>query len=101
MKEFTYREVGEIEERGQIVKRDLMLLIENRVYKLSVGTHQFIESLRQYNEQFEEELKLDNNILPMDSVVDLAQVVEKIGLMPWEVVAPFLVEQEEPESSSA
>ena len=100
MKEFAYREVGAIEERDQVVKRDLMLFIDDRVYQLSVGTHQFIDSLKQYNKQFDEELQLDDNILPMDSVVDLGQVVEKIGRMPWEIVAPYLVEQDQVETDS-
>lgn len=99
MKEFAYREVGEIEEKGQIVKRDLMLLVGEKVYKLSVGTRDFIETLREDNKQFAEELRIDENILSIDSVDNLKHVIDRISQMPWEIVAPYLIEQEETEST--
>lgn len=94
MKEFAYQEIGEIEQGGVVVKRDLMLHIDDDVYKLSVASHDYINSLKDYNEPFVEELKLDENILAIDSVSDLEEVAEEISQMAWEEVEPYLVLQE-------
>jgi len=101
MKEFSWQNIGEVEEKGRVVKRDLMLTIDMRTYLLSVATPDYIDSLHEYNCQFEEELRLDENILAIDSVEDDVYVADKISQMPWEVVAPYLVEQEDTETSSA
>ena len=95
MKEFDYRSVAYVEQRGKIVLRDFMLLIDENVYKLSVATPEYIELLREFNKQFEEELRLDENILPIDSVENVNVVVAEVSKMPWEIVAPYLIRQEE------
>ncbi len=95
MKEFDYREITEpVEQGGIVVKRDLMLRIDKRDYLLSIATPKFIDNLREYNKPIEEELQIDDNILPMDSVSDLDEVVDKLSQMKLEEVAPYLVEQE-------
>lgn len=94
MKEFSYQYIGGVEERGTIVKRDIMLTMDGKTYIISVATEGFIQSLKDYNKSFEEELQLDENILPMNSVSNLEEVVEKLSQMKLEEVAPYLVEQE-------
>lgn len=94
MKEFSYLEIFEpVEQEGVIVRRDLMLTIGHETYRLCVATLQYIAGLRQYNEQFDEELRLDENILPIDSVSDLEALAKKLLEMSWEDVAPYLVKQ--------
>ena len=100
MKEFAYQLVGEVEQKGQIVKRDLMLIIDSHTYLLSVATPEYIDSLHEYNRPFEEQLRIDENILAIDSVEDDEHVADKISQMPWEIVAPYLVEQEEAETGN-
>ena len=95
MKEFSLQNIGEVEEQGRVVQRDLMLIIGSHTYLLSVATPEYKASLHEYNLQFEDQLRLDENILAIDSVEDEEQVADKISQMSWEVVAPYLVEQEE------
>ena len=95
MKEFGYLEITEpVEHEGIVVKRDLMLQVGGHDYLLSVATPQYISTLQKYNKPIEKELQIDDNILPMDSVSDLEEVVDKLSQMKLEEVAPFLVEQE-------
>lgn len=94
MKEFSYQYIGGVEERGTIVKRDIMLTMDDKTYILSVATEGFINSLRDYNIPFEENLQIEDNILPMNSVSDLEKVVEEIRQMSWETIEPYLVQQE-------
>jgi len=95
MKEFGYREIAEpVEQEGIVVKRDLMLQIGNDDFSLSIATPQYINELREYNKQFNEELQLDENILAIDSVDDLDEVVKKLSQMSWEIVFPYLVKQD-------
>lgn len=93
MKEFGYLNVSEIENSGVVVLRDLMLTNGEKSYALSVATPAYIESLKNYNKQFDKELQIDDNILPLDSVADLDNVVEQLKQMPLEVVKPYLVPQ--------
>lgn len=62
MKEFSYQNIGGVEEGGTLVRRDLMLTIDGRSYVSSVATQAFIQSLKEYNKPFEEEMQFDENI---------------------------------------
>lgn len=96
MKEFACYEIAEpVEQEGIIVKRDLMLEIDEDNYSLSVATPQYINELREFNKQFDEELQLDENILAIDSVNDLDEVVKKLSQISWEQVLPHLVKQDD------
>lgn len=94
MKEFTCLEIAEpVEQEGIVVKRDLMLQIGSYEYSLTIATPKYINNLSEYNKPIKEELQIDDNILPMDSVSDLDEVVDKLSQMPWQDINPYLVKQ--------
>jgi len=93
MKEFSYRDVTESREKGIVVLRGLMLEIDQRIFSLTVATPQYIEALKKNNKQLDEELRRDENILPIESVEDLIIVVEKLSQMSQEDIEPYLVDQ--------
>ena len=90
MKEFSCQYIGGVEERGTVVRRDLLLTIEGKDYVLSVATPSFIQSLKEYNRPFDEEMQFDENILPMENVMDLKIVIEKLKQMFQEDIEPYL-----------
>lgn len=95
MKEFAYRETTEpIVQEGVVVRRDLMLQIDKDYYKLSIATPGYIKKLNEYNQQLEKDVRLEDNIMALDSVADLRKTVGKLSQMPSEDVFPYLVKQD-------
>lgn len=96
MKEFGYSEISEpVELNGIVIKRDLMIYIDEIAYRLSVATQSYLDQLRDYNSRIaDEDMKLDDNILHMDSVNDLSEVVANLLKTPPEEITRYMVMQE-------
>ncbi len=87
-------QLGTVEEAGNVVERDLEVGYKNRVYILSVGTQNYLDALRSYNQRFSPEEQLDDNLLVMPTVNDLNLVFRTLRSMDFEAIAPYLVEQD-------
>jgi len=93
------REIGTVEQSGQVVVRDLILLIGEREFALTVASHKYLEELGQYNQDRDPELQLFDKMLPFESVMNEADVISKLHNMEKADVVPYLIEQEDPTKS--
>lgn len=87
-------QLGTVENAGNVVERDLEVRYRGRIYILSVGTQNYLDALRAYNQRFSPEEQLDENMLVMQTVNDLNLVIRTLRGMDFEAIAPYLVEQE-------
>lgn len=87
--------VGNTERRGEIVHRDIVLSYKGKTYLLSVGTQDYLDWIKIYNQRFEADMKIDENVLVLERVENMDGIVARLREMDLDSVSPYLVEQKE------
>lgn len=87
--------LGVIEHGNEIVQRDLKLVYSGKIYILSVGTQDYLDALKKYNQRFSEEEQLDENVLVMENVHKLEDVISNLSTLESQEIIPYLTEQKE------
>ena len=66
---------------------------DHKVYIISVGTPDYLDSIRKYNLDFPPDEQLDENVLVLQTVDKIEDVVRVLTQMDAGEVFPFLTEQ--------
>lgn len=89
------------EKDGNAMVRDVLFGRDNKIFSITVGTREALDSIKKDNEPFPEDGKLSENIFVMDDLSDMDEICRKLRLeIPFETLQPYLREQTLQEVSS-
>ena len=90
------------EDQGKITSRDMMIYRDNKPYTIRVGTSEYASQIRSYNEGLDPSLQIENNIYVVDDATDPEEICQKLALVPFPELEPYLTEQRAlPEDSTS
>lgn len=87
--------INHAEDQGKITSRDLMIHRDSRPFIIRVGTAEYANQIRTYNEGLDPTLQIDNNIYVMDDVTNPEEICQKLAQIPFPDLEPYLTEQVE------
>lgn len=88
-------QIGQIEESGKVLLRDVFVPRNGRIYALTVATPEMLERIKAANATLEDpDTKTDENVLVMPDLSDFDELCNKLRLeIPFESLEPYLREQ--------
>lgn len=88
-----------LDEKGQLEFCELQIQRENKSYVIRVATPGYIVSLKEHNLTLPEELQLDDNIFPLDGILNQEDICQRLSQIPINELEPYLNEPPKPKSS--
>lgn len=85
--------INHFEDQGRITSRDLIVYRDNKSYIIRIGTLDYVNQVKSYNEGLDPTLQIENNIYVLENVSDPDVICQKLAQVPFPDLEPYLTEQ--------
>ena len=93
---------GHIEEKGEVLLRDIFVPRDGKIYALTLATPEMLERIKTANAALDDpDMKTDENVFVMPDLSDFDALCAQLRLeVPFETLEPYLREQNLEEANS-